>query len=236
MAAEQQPDPILPNYNPSSWDVPTLSAEERAILDTEYITFPIAQNQDITFPIAPTAPTLANGTNTTQVATTGFVQNAITAFKAATNVWTAVNTFTSLIATLTAPLTLSYLPSTITSTNLGHVINVIIPNATGIPTTFTTLGTINLTQGRWLVMCNINTNGGGANTQVTQNLQDGVTILNTAYDVTLNTGNFTSSFNTAIVDNTSSLTSLAITAVVKASASGLSTVDGFSFIRATRVG
>ncbi len=73
MSAETQPDPILPNYNPSSWDVPTLSPEERAILDTEYITFPIAQNQNITFPVSPTAPTLANGTNTTQVATTGFV-------------------------------------------------------------------------------------------------------------------------------------------------------------------
>ena len=119
MSAETQPDPILPNYNPSSWDVPTLSPEERAILDTEYITFPIAQNQNITFPVSPIAPTLPNGTNTDQVATTGFVQNAIMAFKASTNVWSLTQTFTSLIATLTAPLTLSYLPSTIGATNLG---------------------------------------------------------------------------------------------------------------------
>ena len=95
MSAEQQPDPILPNYNPSSWDVPTLSAEERAILDTEYITFPIAQNQNITFPTAPTAPTLADGTNTTQVATTGFVQNAITAFLSTINSWTALQIFSA---------------------------------------------------------------------------------------------------------------------------------------------
>jgi hypothetical protein len=101
MSAETQPDPILPNYNPSSWDVPTLSPEERAILDTEYITFPIAQNQNITFPVSPTAPTLANGTNTTQVATTGFVQNAITAFKAASNVWTGIQTFSAGITTAT---------------------------------------------------------------------------------------------------------------------------------------
>jgi hypothetical protein len=235
MSAESQPDPILPNYNPSSWDVPTLSAEERAILDTEYITFPIAQNQDITFPIAPFAPTLPVGTNTTQVATTGFVENAITAFRGAINVWSNLNTFTNLIATLSAPLTLSYLPSTITSSNLGHVINVSIANATTIPITFTTLATINLTQGRWLVMCNINSNGGGGNTQITQNLQDGATVLNTAYDVTLNTGNFTSSLNTAVIDNTSSSVSLAITAVAKASATGLATVD-ISFIRAIRVG
>jgi len=93
MSAEQQPDPILPNYNPSSWDVPTLSAEERAILDTEYITFPIAQNQNITFPVAPTAPTLANGTNTTQVATTGFVQNTINVFLATINTWLGTQIF-----------------------------------------------------------------------------------------------------------------------------------------------
>ena len=99
MSAETQPDPILPNFNPSSWDVPTLSPEERAILDTEYITFPIAQNQNITFPVAPTAPTLVDGTNTTQVATTGFVQNAITAFKAAPNFWAGIQTFSAGITT-----------------------------------------------------------------------------------------------------------------------------------------
>jgi hypothetical protein len=93
MSAETQPDPILPNYNPSSWDVPTLSPEERAILDTEYITFPIAQNQNITFPVAPTAPTLANGTNTTQVATTGFVTNAINAFLSTINTWAGTQIF-----------------------------------------------------------------------------------------------------------------------------------------------
>lgn len=234
MSAETQPDPILPNYNPSSWDVPTLSAEERAILDTEYITFPIAQNQNITFPIAPTAPTLADGTNTTQVATTGFVQNAITAFKAATNNWTLAQTFTSLIATLTAPLTLSYLPSTIGATNLGHVINVVIANQS-IPITFTTMGTISLTQGRWLVMCNINSNGTGASIQVTQNIQDGATVLNTSYDFIPNTGNFTSTQNATIVDNTSSITPLDITVLLKASIAGLGTQGG-SFLRAIRVG
>jgi hypothetical protein len=234
MSAESQPDPILPNYNPSSWDIPTLSAEERAILDTEYITFPIAQNQDITFPIAPFSVTLPVGTNTTQVATTGFVENAITAFKAATNVWTNTNTFTNLIATLTVPLTLSYLPSTIGATNLGHVINVVIANQS-IPITFTTFGTINLTQGRWLVMCNINSNGTGSSIQLTQNIQDGATVLNTSYDVVPATGNFTSTQNSTIVDNTSSVTALAITAVLKASVAGLGSQGG-SFIRAIRVG
>jgi len=139
MSAESQPDPILPNYNPSSWDVPTLSPEERAILDTEYITFPIAQNQDITFPIAPIAPTLPNGTNTTQVATTGFVQNAITAFKAAINVWSALNTFNGGLSatsiTRTGTLTITGTPLALSGTRLVVV-----------------LASLTLTAGVWLLV------------------------------------------------------------------------------------
>jgi hypothetical protein len=136
MSAESQPDPILPNYNPSSWDVPTLSAEERAILDTEYITFPIAQNQNITFPVAPTAPTLANGTNTTQVATTGFVQNAIAAFKAAPIFWSALNTFNGGLSassiTRTGTLTITGTPLALSGTRLDTGIT---PNLTYSSTT-----------------------------------------------------------------------------------------------------
>lgn len=133
MSAEQQPDPILPNYNPSSWDVPTLSAEERAILDTEYITFPIAQNQNITFPVAPTAPTLANGTNTEQVATTGFVQNAITAFKAASNTWSGIQTFTAGITTAT----ISAISGTFTLTGATTVSNATFSGTTTLSNPFT---------------------------------------------------------------------------------------------------
>lgn len=137
MSAETQPDPILPNYNPSSWDVPTLSPEERAILDTEYITFPIAQNQNITFPVAPTAPTLADGTNTTQVATTGFVQNAITAFLNTINNWTVLQIFNAGITTNTLnPTTAS---GTLTIGTAGTVLSL------GCPLTpsyaYTALGT-----------------------------------------------------------------------------------------------
>jgi len=234
MAETPFPNPQTTVFNPSAWNIEGLTEDEEAYLDGHFVRFPNPQS-GVVFPDAPTAPTLTNGTNTAEVATTGFVQNAITALKAATNVWTASNTFTSLIATLTAPLTLSYLPSTITSSNLGHVINVAIAGGVAIPITFTTLGTINLTQGRWLVMCNINSTGGGGNTQVTQNLQNGATILNTSYDVTLNTGNFTGSLNTSVVDNTSASVSLAITSVVKASVGGITTVD-ICFIRAIRVG
>jgi len=131
MSAESQPDPILPNYNPSSWDVPTLTAEERAILDTEYITFPIAQNQDITFPISPVAPTLPNGTATTQVATTGFVQNAITALKAAVNVWSALNTFNGGLSatsiTRTGTLSITGTPLALSGTRLDTAL---VPNYT----------------------------------------------------------------------------------------------------------
>jgi len=122
MSVESQPDPILPNYNPSGWDIPTLSPEERAILDTEYITFPIAQNQDITFPISPVAPTLPNGTATTQVATAGFVQNAITALKGAINVWSSLNTFNGGLSatsiTRTGTLTITGTPLALTNTRL----------------------------------------------------------------------------------------------------------------------
>jgi hypothetical protein len=133
MSAESQPDPILPNYNPSSWDVPTLSAEERAILDTEYITFPIAQNQNITFPVAPTAPTLPNGTNTTQVATTGFVQNAITAFKGASNFWAGIQTFSAGISTAT----ISAISGTFTLTGTNIANNAIFTGTTTLNNPFT---------------------------------------------------------------------------------------------------
>jgi len=133
MSAEQQPDPILPNYNPSSWDVPTLSPEERAILDTEYITFPIAQNQNITFPVAPTAPTLADGTNTTQVATTGFVTNAITAFKAASNTWSGIQTFSAGITTAT----ISAISGTFTLTGATTAANTTFSGTTTLSNPFT---------------------------------------------------------------------------------------------------
>jgi hypothetical protein len=133
MSAETQPDPILPNYNPSSWDVPTLSPEERAILDTEYITFPIAQNQNITFPVSPTAPTLDDGTNTTQVATTGFVQNAITAFKAASNIWSGIQTFSAGITTAT----ISAISGTFTLTGATTVSNATFSGTTTLSNSFT---------------------------------------------------------------------------------------------------
>lgn len=93
MSAQIPPDPITDTFNPTAWNVPELSPEEEALLDANFVKYPITQNNTITFPIAPIAPTLANGTNTTQVATTGFVQNAITVFLSTINTWLGTQIF-----------------------------------------------------------------------------------------------------------------------------------------------
>jgi len=49
MSYEKQPSPVLPIYNPSSWETP-LSAEEQEILNAYYVKYPTAQNAPITFP------------------------------------------------------------------------------------------------------------------------------------------------------------------------------------------
>jgi hypothetical protein len=93
MSAEIPPDPVTDTFNPAAWNVPEFTPEEQALLDANFVKYPITQNNTITFPIAPIAPTLANGTNTTQVATTGFVQNAITAFLSTVNTWLGTQIF-----------------------------------------------------------------------------------------------------------------------------------------------
>jgi hypothetical protein len=122
MSAEIPPDPITDTFNPAAWNVPEFTPEEQALLDANFVKYPITQNNTITFPTAPIAPTLPDGTNTTQVATTGFVQNAITAFKAATNVWTALNTFNGGLSatsiTRTGTLTITGTPLALTNTRL----------------------------------------------------------------------------------------------------------------------
>jgi hypothetical protein len=75
MSSEPPPDPLLPVYSPSSWDIPTLSLEERAVLDTNCIKFPVAQNAPIFFTNDVLAPTVATTNNSGLVATTQFVNN-----------------------------------------------------------------------------------------------------------------------------------------------------------------
>ena len=122
MAETPFPNPQTSTFNPSAWEDNTpLTEDELTYLDNNFVTFPTAQ-PNVTFPISPTAPTLADGTNTTQVATTGFVQNAITAFKAATNVWSALNTFNGGLSatsiTRTGTLSITGTPLALTNTRL----------------------------------------------------------------------------------------------------------------------
>jgi hypothetical protein len=133
MSAEIPPDPITTSFNPAAWNVPELTDEERALLDANYIKFPIAQNNTITFPTAPIAPTLSTGTNTTQVATTGFVQNAITAFKAASNVWSGIQTFSLGITTAT----ISAISGTLTLTGTTIANNATFSGTTTLSNPFT---------------------------------------------------------------------------------------------------
>lgn len=93
MSAEIPPDPVTNQFNPAAWTLPALTPEEEAILNSQFVTYPITQSNTITFPTAPIAPTLPDGTNTTQVATTGFVQNAITAFTSTVNTWLGIQIF-----------------------------------------------------------------------------------------------------------------------------------------------
>jgi len=61
MSVESQPEPVLPNYNPSGW-TPVFSGEEEATLDANYVKFPIAQNSPITFPNITTMGTVKTNT------------------------------------------------------------------------------------------------------------------------------------------------------------------------------
>jgi hypothetical protein len=80
MSYEKQPEPVLPNYNPSAWDSP-LSAEEQEVLDAYYVKFPIAQNAPITLPNQTTIGTVKtntiNSTSTLKINETNGIQTAI---------------------------------------------------------------------------------------------------------------------------------------------------------------
>jgi hypothetical protein len=93
MSSEIPPDPVTDEFNPAAWTLPALTPEEEALLNAQFVTYPITQSNTITFPVAPISQTLPNGTNTTQVATTGFVQNAITAFTSTVNTWLGTQIF-----------------------------------------------------------------------------------------------------------------------------------------------
>jgi hypothetical protein len=99
MSSEPPPDPLLPIYSPSSWDIPTLSLEERAVLDTNYIKFPVAQNAPIFFTNDVFAPTVATTNNSGLVATTQFVNNFFAYIRTLSWTWSGLQIFSSGITT-----------------------------------------------------------------------------------------------------------------------------------------
>jgi hypothetical protein len=96
MAESPFPNPRTTEYNPSAWDnnIP-LTEDEIDYLNNNFVTFPIAQ-PNVTFPVAPTVPTLPIGTGDTRAASAQFVQNAKN-----TQTWGALQTFSAGMVTST---------------------------------------------------------------------------------------------------------------------------------------
>jgi hypothetical protein len=106
MSAEIPPDPITNSFNPAAWNVPELTDEERALLDANYIKFPIAQNSPIVFPSSISAPTQVNTDNSTKVATTAWGNLFWNYVRSLANTWTGTQTFSGTITSATiAPTT-----------------------------------------------------------------------------------------------------------------------------------
>jgi hypothetical protein len=132
MSAEPQPDPLLPIYSPSSWDIPQLSAEERAVLDANYIKFPVAQNAPIFFTNDVFAPTVATTNNSGLVATTQFVNNFFAYVRTQIWTWSGLQIFSSGITTNSitpfgSTLQIGDAGSTITIGSVSSTININAP-------------------------------------------------------------------------------------------------------------
>ena len=88
MAETPFPIPRTTVFNPEAWgSTNTISEEEIAFLDNNFVRFPITQ-PNVTFPVAPTVPTLPLGTGDTRAASAQFVQNAKN-----TRTWGGLQTF-----------------------------------------------------------------------------------------------------------------------------------------------
>jgi hypothetical protein len=94
MAETPFPNPLTSQFNPSAWENNTpLTEDEINYLDNNFVTFPTAQ-PNVTFPVAPTVPTLAIATSDTRAASAQFVQNAKN-----TQTWGALQTFNAGMVT-----------------------------------------------------------------------------------------------------------------------------------------
>lgn len=88
MAETPFPVPRTTVFNPDAWESSTpISEDEIAFLDNNFVRFPTTQ-PNVTFPVAPTVPTLGIGTGDTRAASAQFVQNAKN-----TRTWGALQTF-----------------------------------------------------------------------------------------------------------------------------------------------
>jgi hypothetical protein len=101
MAETPFPNPLTSQFNPSAWEDGTpLTEDELTYLDNNFVTYPTAQ-PNVTFPVAPTVPTLAIATSDTRAASAQFVQNAKN-----TQVWGALQTFNAgMVASTVDPTT-----------------------------------------------------------------------------------------------------------------------------------
>jgi hypothetical protein len=101
MAETPFPNPLTSSFNPEAWgSTTTISADEIAFLDNNFVRFPTTQ-PNVTFPVAPTVPTLPIGTGDTRAASAQFVQNAKN-----TRTWGGLQTFNSgMVTTFIDPTT-----------------------------------------------------------------------------------------------------------------------------------
>ncbi len=101
MAETPFPNPQTTEFNPDAWgSSTTISEDEIAFLDNHFVRFPTTQ-PNVTFPVAPTVPTLAIATSDTRAASAQFVQNAKN-----TQTWGALQTFNAgMVTNAINPLT-----------------------------------------------------------------------------------------------------------------------------------
>jgi len=123
------PNPETTEFNPDAWgSSTTISEDEIAFLDNHFVRFPTTQ-PNVTFPVAPTVPTLAIATSDTRAASAQFVQNAKN-----TQTWGALQTFSAgMVTNAINPLTDG---GTLTIGNgaVNNVVSIMSASNTGILT------------------------------------------------------------------------------------------------------
>lgn len=99
MSAEIPPDPTTSTFNPSAWNAPALTPEEEAVLDANYVRFPITQNAPITFSSDINVATASVGANDNSAANTSWVQTFWTNVRNTVQSWGGQQTFNDGVLT-----------------------------------------------------------------------------------------------------------------------------------------